>query len=348
MASARFFILLLLPALSVCARFKHKSASIAKEHAFELASKAGFQVHARGGMNYVMIGNPGVGKSTILNGLTGTSSFEAGVAFFGGLTKELGKFTHDGDTYLDTPGLADMELRKEAAAAINQAMKQGGKFKLFFVVTLEAGRFKPDDITTMKLVTESCDDIPEENGFGVIVNKIHPEELQQLHEQKAGRQIMTKMNAHLNKKTLRVHYNVFDTKLAGKKNVQWEVNEDLKMFVESLAPITIDASHVKEINTDSMDEVMENMASQMRVLEEDKAALERKMDEDRQQMKSMMEKMNEENKKKIEELETKQETAAADVERLQREKRMLEEQRAQMQAGGLESLVSGVIRLALR
>merc|ERR1719343_285614 len=41
------------------------------------------------GLNFIVVGNPGVGKSTILNGLVGSAKFESGVSFFGGLTSKL-------------------------------------------------------------------------------------------------------------------------------------------------------------------------------------------------------------------------------------------------------------------
>lgn len=46
----------------------------------------------------------------------------------------------DGITYLDTPGLADIKLRQQAAEAITKALKQDGTYQVFFVITLEAGR----------------------------------------------------------------------------------------------------------------------------------------------------------------------------------------------------------------
>merc|ERR1712050_711336 len=102
--------------------------------------------------NFVLVGNPGVGKSAILNGLTGTKNFPSGISIGAGLTSQLAMFKYDGDVYMDTPGLSDIELRREAAVSIKKAMSRGGKFKLFFVLTIEAGRCRPADVMTMKLV----------------------------------------------------------------------------------------------------------------------------------------------------------------------------------------------------
>merc|ERR1719343_443859 len=108
--------------------------------------------------------------------------------------------------------------------------------------------------------------------------------------------IMTKLNAQLPKKTLRVHFNAFNPDLAGQENTVWEVDLDMRMFVESLPAIAINKESVSEINTDSMDEVMEKMASQMRILEEDKAALQQKMAEDKAAMQKMVEDMERQSK----------------------------------------------------
>ena len=42
---------------------------------------------------------------------------------------------NDGVTYMDTPGLSDVKLREQAAAAIEEALKSGGKYSICFVVT---------------------------------------------------------------------------------------------------------------------------------------------------------------------------------------------------------------------
>merc|ERR1712050_148484 len=122
----------------------------------------------------------GVGKSTLLNGLTGTKNFASGISVGGGLTDKLQMFEFEGDVYMDTPGLSDIELRKQAAAAINKAMSMGGRFKLFFVITLDAGRVRPVDLTTMKLVLGACSDIPAHNGYGIIINKLHKKVMKKL------------------------------------------------------------------------------------------------------------------------------------------------------------------------
>merc|ERR1719414_2449557 len=71
---------------------------------------------------------------------------------------------------MDTPGLEDTKIRKKAAAEISAALKQNGKYRIFFVITLEAGRVRPADVTTMNLVLEAAPEIGSK--YAVIINKV--------------------------------------------------------------------------------------------------------------------------------------------------------------------------------
>jgi len=118
-----------------------------------------------------LIGNPGVGKSVILNGLVGSVVFASGLSYGRGLTSCLQKHTvRGGNTYCDTPGLSDTMMRERAAEEIGRALRQGGVFKIIFVMTLEAGRVRPDDNATRKLVLEAAPEI----GFrySILINKV--------------------------------------------------------------------------------------------------------------------------------------------------------------------------------
>ena len=60
----------------------------------------------------IAIGNPGSGKSTILNSFAGQLLFQSGVSIGSGLTKQLESKTSKGITYVDTPGVADDTNKK--------------------------------------------------------------------------------------------------------------------------------------------------------------------------------------------------------------------------------------------
>ena len=121
----------------------------------------------------LFIGNPGAGKSTLANCIAERVLFKSGISFGSGKTYKLEKEEHSGIIYLDTPGLADIKMRKAAANAITEALRQNGRYQIFFVVTLSAGRLRPEDLATMWIVLLNA---PEVTQFSIIINKLSQEE----------------------------------------------------------------------------------------------------------------------------------------------------------------------------
>ena len=119
--------------------------------------------------NILVVGNPGAGKSTILNSLLKEARFKSGVNLGAGLTFRFDYFVKNHITYMDTPGLCDIEKRKQAAEAITEALKQDGIYKMFFIVTLEQGRLRPDDVALLKMILESATELTK---YYFIINQV--------------------------------------------------------------------------------------------------------------------------------------------------------------------------------
>ena len=128
----------------------------------------------------IALGNPGSGKSTILNSLAGEAFFKSGLSIGKGLTNKLDQGTNFSGVFLDTPGLADMSMRKTAAKAIYDGFRQGGDYKIIFFVTETNGRVHMQDVTTMQLILEAVPYIGM--NYGIVVNMVSKGILKKLDE----------------------------------------------------------------------------------------------------------------------------------------------------------------------
>jgi GTP-binding protein EngB required for normal cell division len=116
-------------------------------------------------------GNPGVGKSTLCNSIFGRKVFDSGLSFGTGLTTTKQEHIHENKVYIDTPGLEDIEMRKQAGLEIEEALKKNKNYKIVFVATFENGRIRPADFATINTVCEAISkDVVFE--YGLIFNQI--------------------------------------------------------------------------------------------------------------------------------------------------------------------------------
>jgi GTP-binding protein EngB required for normal cell division len=137
-----------------------------------------------------MFGNPGVGKSTLLNALMDQEDgadhtrFKSGVSVDGsGITREAQEVVIGDQIFIDTPGLADPYAREQAGAQITAALKKNAKYKMCFVLTLQSGRIVAQDMTTLCAVLKAIEanlDPGFQLPFYVIFNKLLPGELKNI------------------------------------------------------------------------------------------------------------------------------------------------------------------------
>merc|ERR1719277_2369803 len=210
---------------------------------------------------------------------------------------------------MDTPGLADLKLRSQASEAIATALRSGGWYRLFFVVTLEAGRFKPDDLTTIRLVLQASKDIKD---YGLILNKVSKRVARQLEDPNEMNSLMDLVFGDPNiPRTTRVFLNPDDPDLRDEDDMYVPASIELKRFVQSVADCFVRSEEVADLKINEFEELQAEAAEEQQ----------RRFDEKQQELQNM-----EQEKKGAEAARV---AAELEKERLERDRLQLEEQKRQ-------------------
>jgi len=251
----------------------------------------------------LFIGNPGTGKSSTLNCylklVEGLVCFKSGISKDGGgLTYKLDVREHDGQKWMDTPGLSCLKHRKAAAAAINEALEQGGRFRMVFVMTLESGRVRPDDITTINLVIEACNaQVPQigDDKYAILINKTSNNWLEQMDQ--ASREDWKKntFSTPFQEKgmptTEIVHFAPFVEEMNDANNKVVPLCSQTRRFIDQLPVLKIDPAKVRPVNADDFDALCEKMNEMTDKLIEaqEEAKTSRQLAEEERQAKMLLE-----------------------------------------------------------
>jgi len=224
--------------------------------------------------NRIIIGNPGVGKSTLLNSVAGEIVFASGWSSGKGKTRKLVQSKIGSITYSDTPGMGSTEAGEE----ISKVLKQGGPCQILFAVTEEYGRVRPQDVATMKVVLNAAPEI--KNNFGIIVNKCTKKQIAYHREESNWLMFVTKLfhgidveNQHMNILLLERCESLEDETNA---LVTMDKISHLEEFMNTRLPVvdlTPDAA--KDIDTNALAGLKEEMESKIKELEEDSEAMSR-------------------------------------------------------------------------
>lgn len=123
-------------------------------------------------VHVVVSGNPGVGKSTILNSILGRNHFTAGVSYDGaGVTNRVTKVRHHGIFLVDTPGVSEIDKSSDNMKTLIDAISAQVNTKVLFIMTVDAGRVKPADVLLFQLI---LDHVGRNNirNVALIINKV--------------------------------------------------------------------------------------------------------------------------------------------------------------------------------
>jgi len=220
----------------------------------------------------LFIGNPGTGKSSTLNCYLnmeeGEACFKSGISKDGGgMTYKLDVKEHYGQKWMDTPGLSCTKHRKAAAAAINEALEQGGTFRIVFVMTIESGRVRPDDITTINLVMQACNaQVPQigDDQYAIFINKTSNAWLEQMDQKSREDWKTNNFSTAFQEKgmptTKIVHFAPFVNEMNDANNKQVPLDPQTRVFIDSLPVLHIDPAKVEQVNSDDFDTVRQQVA----------------------------------------------------------------------------------------
>ena len=179
-----------------------------------------------------------------------TVLFESGLSFGKGMTYQLDEKIHNGITYLDTPGLADINMRKGVAKAITKGLKKNGNYQIFFVVTLEAGRLRPADLTTIKLILENAKDI---TSYSLIINKLSRNVYDDLQNEnrKELKRLASEVDFHVGKNRILPNLLLVlnNLKLDDAKNELMKI-DNLDEFIATAPNVIVDPNNIKDIPGD--------------------------------------------------------------------------------------------------
>ena len=215
----------------------------------------------------VAIGNPGSGKSTVLNAIAEKRLFRSGISFGSGLTNKLEIKQSNGRQFIDLPGVADAKYRNTAGEALTEVFRNGGRMKILFFFAQQAGRIVTQDVATMKLVLEAVPDIGR--NYGIIVNMVSQDVLAKLSKTENWQSFITSLYYGI--KDEFKHTNIImlphNSNLDGANNVLLDVAEIhpyLQQFVSfSVTDANITPGRVSSIPVDEFDQ----MTKQIKELE---------------------------------------------------------------------------------
>ncbi|KAG0319682.1 hypothetical protein BGZ97_001674 [Linnemannia gamsii] len=157
-----------------------------------------------GTYSLILVGNPGVGKSTILNALGG--NFHTGFSAFSGLTRKMSTRTVplEGRSIrlVDIPGIFDWSAKNDLATdqhldILHDALNDGSDYVIFFVIAPVNGRISPSDFSVMKTLLDKLDRAPLVGLILTQIRRDHYDAIQTSGYYEAIQKVLRESNADL-------------------------------------------------------------------------------------------------------------------------------------------------------
>ena len=225
-----------------------------------------------GKTHVVIVGNPGRGKSFILNSLIGRVCFKSGLSIVDGLTQVMQRYDARDYVYFDTPGLDNKSRRKMAGREISKALEGGCTMKLIFVVTLESGRVNPADLTTLDVVLKGIQDegVVTKAHYLVMINKCSPNLMEEVQKMRPHEEYRAQFGGAASLRNLEFFPRIDDAEDV--KNHLHLDNSGFDRFVHNAPTMNLPVNANVKIDVRNIDEIII-------VYEEELKKMERKLEE---------------------------------------------------------------------
>lgn len=165
--------------------------------------------------------------------------------------------------------------------------------QIFFVVTLESGRVKPDDLTTIKLVLDAAEMIGH-NQYSILVNKVSPELEAELEDLQTRNELEFMLVPSLFRaRTNKIYYFPVNMNLVDQTNKGNELDAALlQSFIDTAPEIIVPLGSVPNIQFGQYEDIFAQLREEIAKLKADNAELRKLMKKRDEEINEMMKKHN--------------------------------------------------------
>jgi len=147
-------------------------------------------------------------------------------------------------------------------------LQHDGIYKIFFVMTLEAGRAKSDDVTTMRLILDAIK-LAGVN-FGIVVNKVTKNVLKIIENKSEMEKLKACINVDLPHKTDFFYFKAIDRDIEDEDNKVMVLDRNFMKFMDDMPPNIIRPENVEQVKHNEFEQIKIQMESAIEALKQDK------------------------------------------------------------------------------